>query len=92
MSNTLIETLNQLRQQYESPVSTMAALRDALQHRASAGAIPMPPILNETQRKQFVDRIDLLREFLEHSDGKDAVELFLATWSEFIAQRDLLAL
>lgn len=86
----MVEALRTLRANMEKPPSNMELIRRSLVDQvAKANGVPMPPILNEEQRKVFADRAELVAEFLESEDGADAVELMVGSFNSFVEAREV---
>jgi hypothetical protein len=87
-TTAIIESLAKLRSQFEKPPTDMEIIRRALSSQAARlGAVEMPPILNEGQRKVFLGNLDELTAFLNSEDGADAIELLINTFSGFVKAR-----
>lgn len=83
-STKLLNAIMKLREQYATPPSHMEVVRDSvLKQLATINKVEMPAILDETQRKVFVDKIDMLAGFLESDDGADAVELLVNAFEAY---------
>lgn len=87
-STAMLEALAELRAKFSTPISNMEIIRRALQREVSrSGETEMPPILNESQRKSFLTRIDHLEAFLQSEDGADSIELLVSSFREFAEAR-----
>jgi len=85
-STVLLRSLAELKLKLETPATSMELIRRAVSREAArANEVEMPPIFNDTQRQEFLNRVDKLSLFLQSEDGKDAVELFMATWNEYVS-------
>lgn len=83
-STKIILALDELMEQYKEPTSYMQVARDAvLRQVAMKNKVEMPDILDESQRKVFMDNIKHLAGFLESDDGADAVELLVNAYKHY---------
>lgn len=83
-STKLIQAIERLRRTYERPPSHVEVVRDAVLKQINQIDKPeMPVILNESQRKVFMNKIDLLEGFLESEDGADAVEMLINAFEHY---------
>jgi hypothetical protein len=80
----LLEQLEQLKAKVSAPATYMGMVRMALKQQIdNFSIVPMPPILDEDQRKVFLQDVELLETFLKSQDGSDAVQLLLESFKEF---------
>lgn len=83
-STKLLKAIAELRKQYDTPVSHLDIVRDSvLKQVANATKVEMPAILDDSQRKVFMGKIDLLEGFLESPNGADAVELLVDAFENY---------
>lgn len=76
--------LKELAEQYTVPKSYVQVARDAvLEKLANKNKIEMPAILDDKQRKAFVDKIEYLAGFLESDDGADAIEFLMNAYEHY---------
>lgn len=88
-STKLIQAIEELSAQYGSTPSYMQVARDAvLKQLAAKNHIEMPAILDEEQRKVFMDNIDHLAGFLKSEDGADAIEFLVNTYQHYCDKED----
>lgn len=83
-STKFLRGLDELMEQYSEPTSLMQVARDAVMRQVAAkNKVEMPVILDEAQRKVFMDNIKHLAGFLESDDGADAVELLVNAYKHY---------
>jgi len=87
-STAMLEALAELRTKFTTPISNMEIVRRALRREVGRmDETEMPPILNEPQRKAFLERIDHLEAFIQSQDGADSIELLVSSFREFAEAR-----
>lgn len=80
----LIQAIEKLKSQLDEPKSHLEIVRDSiLKQLAAANKLPMPEIFTDTQRRVFVNKLDMLEGFLESDDGADAVELLVNSFEHY---------
>lgn len=83
-STVLLRGLNELKEHYGESTSYVQIARDAvLRQVAAKNKVEMPAILDESQRKVFMDNISHLSGFLESDDGADAIELLVNAYKHY---------
>lgn len=83
-SSEFIQALEQLREEIGKPMSQMEVARHAVMKQlATINNVPMPAILDDRQRKVFMDNIDHLAGFLKSDDGYDAIELVVDAYKHY---------
>lgn len=81
---SMIEAITQLSKQYDEPPSYLTIARDSiLKQLALKNQVEMPPILDDAQRKVFMDNLKFLKGFLESDDGADAIELLVNAFEHY---------
>lgn len=83
-STKMIKALKELAADYSAPPSYIQVARDAvLKQLAAKNRVEMPAILDESQRKVFMDNIGHLEGFLESDDGAESVELMVNAYKHY---------
>ena len=88
-STKMLKAIAELRKQYDEPVSHIDVARDAvLKQVAAINRVEMPAILDESQRRVFMNKIDMLEGFLKSDNGSDAVELLVNAFENYCKREE----
>jgi hypothetical protein len=80
----MLQALEALSEQYGGSTSYMQIARDAvLKQLAVKNQVPMPDILDESQRKIFMDNISHISGFVKSEDGADAIEFLMNAYEHY---------
>lgn len=83
-STEFLQALEQLREEIGRPMSHVEVARHAVMKQLAAiNNVPMPAILDDRQRKVFMDNIDHQAGFLKSDDGYDAIELVVDAYKHY---------
>lgn len=83
-STKMLDAIEKLRKQIGEPMSHIEVARHAvLKQLADINKVEMPPILDEKQRKVFMDKLDYIAGYLESENGKDAIEFLVNDFEHY---------
>lgn len=86
-STKMLAAIEKLKTQLGKQKSHIEIARDAvLKQLADINKVEMPPILDEKQRRVFMDKLNHLSGFIDSESGADAIELLVNAFEHYCAE------